>query len=179
MPRRIADQGDDPDFEGPSRSALKRESEALQELGVALLDLRESVFAALDLPDQLRDAVAEARRITARGGLRRQRQLIGKLMRRQDEATIAAIRRALDAQHQQSAREKQALHRAEAWRERLLADDAALGDWVAQHAGTDIQQLRALIRQARKDAQPAVPGGEPRHGKAYRALFQLIRAGLP
>lgn len=178
MSRRFPDEDDEPGFDGPSRSALKRESEALQDLGVALLDLRESVFAALDLPDALRDAVAEARRITARGGLRRQRQYIGKLMRRQDEATIAAISRALDAQHKQSAREKQALHQAETWRERLLAEDAALGEWLSAHPGSDIQQFRALIRQARKDAEPAIPGGEPRHGRAYRALFKLIREQL-
>jgi ribosome-associated protein len=70
------------------------------------------------------------------------------------------------------------LHLAEKWRERLIADDSALDLWLAEQRATDAQQLRALIRQARKDAAPDQPGGKPRHGRAYRSIFQLLRAQL-
>ena len=92
-------------------------------------------------------------------------------------------RAALQAQHQGSARETLALHRAEQWRERLITQDDAIGDWLRAFPGTDGQQLRALVRQARKDAPPpdktAVSQGlAPRHGRAYREVFQLVREQL-
>ena len=163
--------------EPPSRSARKRESEALQDLGAELLTLKAETFAALELPAKLRDAIEEARRLAPRGALRRQLQFIGKLMRAQDDTTLAAIRHALEEQHQQSVAEQRALHGAELWRTRLLADDEALAEWVAAHPATDVQHLRALLRQARKEeaAATTLPDGLPRHGKAYRSLFQLLK----
>lgn len=164
--------------EARSRTEEKQESEQLQVLGEQLLSLHGDAFTRLGLPPKLADAVVEARRITARGGKRRQLQLIGKLMRQQEEAAIAAIRAALQLQHGQSARDTAALHRAEAWRDRLISDDGAFRDWLGAHPGTDAQQLRALVRQARKDAVPQVPGEAPRHGRAYRSIFQLVRDQL-
>ncbi|MCL4791155.1 MAG: DUF615 domain-containing protein [Gammaproteobacteria bacterium] len=164
--------------EAASRGDLKRESEALQALGEGLLALHGEALRQLPLSDTLHRAVVEGKRIDARGGGRRQRQLIGKLMRQQDAETIAAIRTALALQHGLSARDNAMLHLAENWRERLISDDAALPLWVAEHPGTDVQQLRTLVRQARKDAQPELPGGHPRQGRAYRGIFQLLRAQL-
>ncbi|GAB4401269.1 MAG: ribosome biogenesis factor YjgA [Rhodoferax sp.] len=161
--------------EAPSRTERKRESQALQKLGTALLDLRADLSAQLNLPDALTDAVAQAKRITDFEGKRRQMQFIGKLMRQLDDDTVTAIEHALAEQAQGSAVEQQRLHQLEAWRTRLLADDGALADWLAQHPGSDSQQLRALIRQARKDAVPEKPGAAPRHGRAYREIFQFLR----
>ena len=74
------------------------------------------------------------------------------------------------------------LHQAEAWRDRLIADDGALTEWLALDANADLQRLRSLIRQARKDAQANAaeerPGQAQRHGKSYRELFQLVRERL-
>ena len=70
------------------------------------------------------------------------------------------------------------LHQAEMWRDRLVADDDAVGQWITLSPGTDSQQLRALIRQARKDAKPEKTGLAPRHGRAYREIFQLVREVL-
>lgn len=158
-----------------SRTDLKRESTALQKLGEDLLTLRADLAARLALPERLVEALAEARRITNFEGRRRQMQFVGKLMRQLDEATVDAIRTALGEQHSGTAAEKLALHQAEQWRERLIAGDDAATDWLAAHPGTDAQQLRALVRQARKDAVPEKPGQAPRHGRAYRELFQLVR----
>jgi ribosome-associated protein len=161
-----------------SKTDLKRESAELQALGEALLDLRAGLFDKLDLGDKLKDAIEEARRITNFEGKRRQMQFIGKLMRGLDAATIDTVRIALDEQNRGPAQETAALHEAERWRDRLIADDDALGGWIETHPGTDAQQLRALIRQARKDIKAGPPGEAPRQAKAYREVFQLVRAQL-
>jgi len=135
-----------------SRTDLKRESDELQDLGKELLSLRADLFARIGLPDKLVEALAEARRITNFEGKRRQMQYVGKLMRKLDDDTVAAVRTALQEQRSGSAADKLALHLAEQWRDRLIAEDSAQAEWIAHHPGTDIQQLRALIRQARKDA---------------------------
>lgn len=161
-----------------SRTDLKRESTELQKLGEDLLTLRADLMARLDLSEKLKDAVIEARRISNFEGKRRQMQFIGKLMRLLDPTVLAAVRAALDEQHNGSAQENLVLHQSETWRDRLLADENAFGEWISEYPTTDTQQLRALIRQARKDAQPEQAGGAVRHGRAYRDIFLLVREQL-
>ena len=137
----------------------------------------------LDLSEKLSDAIDQAKHITNFEGKRRQMQFIGKLMRKLDEAELSAVRSALSEQSQGSAEETLALHLSEQWRDRLIADDAACGEWLENFPQTDTQQLRALIRQARKDAPPASAtaisqGLAPRQSRAYREIFQLVRAEL-
>lgn len=162
----------------PSRTELKRESDELQKLGVDLLTLRADLLARLELSDKFRDAIADAKRITNFEGKRRQMQFIGKLMRLLEPDVLEQIRQALDEQHNGSAQENLALHQAEQWRDRLIADEDAFGQWMGAFADTDSQQLRALIRQARKDAKPEKPGEALRHGRAYRDIFQIVRQHL-
>jgi ribosome-associated protein len=161
-----------------SRTDLKRESLELQKLGEDLLTLRADLMKRLDLTEKLKDAIAEAKRITNFEGKRRQMQFIGKQMRLIDETGIYNIRAALAEQNNGSARENYALHQAEIWRDRLIAEEDAFGEWITEHPGTDTQQLRALIRQARKDAKPEKPGEAVRHGRAYRDIFQTVRVQL-
>jgi ribosome-associated protein len=166
-----------------SRTDLKRESTELQKLGEALLTLRADLMARLNLSEKLVDALAEARRITNFEGKRRQMQFIGKLMRLLTPEELEGIRTALSEQHNGSARENLALHHAEQWRDRLIADDDAVAQWINDFPRTDTQQLRALVRQARKDAKPAdkaavSQGLAPRQGRAYREIFQLVRDHL-
>jgi ribosome-associated protein len=166
----------------PSKTDLKRESTELQKLGEALLTLRADLMERLQLPEKLVESLAAATRITNFEGKRRQMQYIGKLMRALDETQLQAVRDALDVQRQGSASDALALHRAEQWRDKLIADDASLDAWVRAYPATDIQQLRALVRQARKDApadQDAISKGlAPRHGRAYREIFQLVKEQL-
>ena len=161
-----------------TRTDLKRASTELQKLGEDLLTLRTDLMARLDLSEKLVDAVAEAKRITNFEGKRRQMQYIGKLMRGLDDEQLGAVHAALNEQLNGSAEDNLRLHQAESWRERMVADDEAVGEWIAQFPGTDIQQLRSLVRQARKDAVPEKPGEAQRHGKAYREIFQLLREQL-
>jgi len=159
----------------PSKTQLKAEADEKQALGEALLTLRADLMARLDLPDKLLDALKEARRITNFEGRRRQMQFIGKLMRPLD---MTPIRAAIDEQANGSADLTLALHLAEQWRDRLIEADDALGEWMTAYPATDSQQLRALIRQARKDAKPEKPGEAPRHGKSYREIFQLVKQAM-
>ena len=162
----------------PSKTQLKAEAGEKQALGEALLTLRADLMARLDLPDKLLDALAQAKRITSFEGRRRQMQFIGKLMRPLD---AEPIREAINEQLGGSAQLTLTLHLAEQWRDKLVASDDALGSWLTEHPETDAQQLRALIRQARKDAKPEKPesaGEAPRHGKPYREIFQLVKLAL-
>lgn len=161
-----------------SRTDLKRESTELQKLGEDLLTLRAELMTRLALPEKLVDAVAEAKRITNFEGRRRQMQFIGKLMRQLEASRLDDIRNALAEQHAPSAQETLTLHQAEVWRDRLIADDDAVGQWMQLSPGSDSQQLRSLVRQARKDAKPEKPGEALRHGRAYRDIFQLVREQL-
>ena len=96
-------------------------------------------------------------------------QLIGKLMRAAD---VEPARAAVAERQLGRARDSLALHQAERWRAELIADDEATTRFAAAHPGADLQRLRALVRNARKDAA-AVP--EQRSGRAFRELFQFVR----
>jgi len=157
----------DDDIEQPiSKSEIKRQMTALQKLGEELVALPASKLDQLDLPETLRDAVNQAKRITAHGGLRRQMQYIGRLMRITDAQPIAEQ---LNAWRGDSAEVIAEFHRMENWRTRLLADDAALTEFVDIYPQADAQQLRTLVRNARREAAAA------QAPKSSRALFKLIR----
>lgn len=171
---------DDPDDDDarPSKSERKRQMHDLQALGEALLELPASRVAPLELPEILRDAMAEYHRTRSFEGKRRQLQYIGKLMRKTDPDPI---REAIAAYKLGSASETLALHEAERWREELMASDEAVTRWINANPGTEPQRLRNLVRAARKDAQAAAEGpagAGPRHGRNYRELFQLVKAAL-
>jgi ribosome-associated protein len=166
----------------PSKTELKKESTELQKLGEALLTLRSDLFERLELPEGLVTALDQLKRITNFEGRRRQLQYVGKLMRQLEPASLQAVRDALEEQRGGSAQQTLALHAAEKWRDDLIADDEALQAWLAAHPDTDVQQLRALIRQARKDGAPSQDemsrGLAPRRGRAYREIFQIVRDHL-
>jgi ribosome-associated protein len=156
----------------PSKTQLKAEADEKQALGEALLTLRADLMARLDLPDKLLDAIKEAKKITNFEGRRRQMQFIGKLMRPLD---ADPIREAINEQLNGSAQLTLQLHLAEQWRDKLVLEDEALSAWLTEYPATDAQQLRAMIRQARKDFKPEKPGEAPRHGKSYREVFQVVK----
>lgn len=159
----------------PSKTARKAQSAALQALGERLVTLPSAQLDALQLPERLLAALDEARRIRDFGALRRQRQFIGRLMRQLDEEQLDAIRATLEARDATSAEHTALLHAAEGWRERLMQSDAALSEWLAQHPHSDAQRLRALLRQARKDAAAT---STPPQRRAWRELFRLLRDEL-
>jgi ribosome-associated protein len=154
--------------EGPSKSQLKRDMQALQELGAELVQLPEQQLASLDLPEKLRDAVGLARRITSHGALKRQRQYIGKLMRDVDPAPLRA---ALEQFRSTDKLSKARFQETERWRDRLIAEgDTALAEFLERRPQADRQHLRRLVREA---AQEAAQGRPPR---SARELFRYIQS---
>ncbi len=167
------DPEDDLDDRPPSRSMLKRASQALQVLGQQLLDMPESRLAEIDMPERLRDALADYKKTRSFEGKRRQLQFIGKVMR---EVDAEPLREAVAQYQLGHAHNALALHQAERWRAELIADDKdAVTRWVADFPDTDVQQLRTLIRNARKDASL---DPEKRNGRAFRELFQFIKRAM-
>jgi ribosome-associated protein len=149
-----------------SKTKRKQEMHALQALGVALVELPLSQIDALALPEPLATAIREAQQITSHEGRRRQLQYIGKLMRRVD---AEPIRNALEELQGRAASARARHRRVEQWRDRLLGDDDALTEFAREHAQADLQALRTLIRNARKE----IAGKREPH--AQRALFRILR----
>jgi len=149
-----------------SKTQKKREMEALQKLGASLIALAPAQLDALELPAQLLEAVREAQRITSREARRRQVQFIGKLMRSLDPAPVRAALAQLDGRSAAARAEQRALER---WRERLIGDDAALAEFAAQFPQAEVQQIQALIQEARSEIAARRP---PR---AQRGLFRVLR----
>ena len=159
--------------EPPSKSELKRQMHALQTLGEQLVGLGRDQFARLDLPEELREAVEFAHRVTGREARRRHFQYLGKLMRKVD---ADAIREALERVTGESRSAVTLMHRAETWRDRLVDDDHALTDFVAEHSTADVQWLRAAIRAARRERELQQP---PKHARElYRRLHQHLEKSL-
>ena len=151
----------------PSRTRRKLEDQALQDLGQALVAVGEEKLAELDLPERLRDAIAQARGISRFGALRRQMQYIGRLMR--EEGDAETIRERLDAWKGVSVEETARLHLIERWRLRLLKDDKALEELIAEYPRADVQQLRTLIRNTKRETEAGKPP------KSFREIFQALR----
>jgi ribosome-associated protein len=165
----MQEDDDTQDFaERPSKSARKREATAAQDLGTRLIALKESDLLELNLPERLQDAIMLAKRITSRGGLARQRQYIGKLMRDVDAAPIEA---ALDARAHGAAVDARQHKRIETWRARLLDEGpAALDEFMKGCPAADRKSLQSLITKATSGRVD--PGSRE---SASRELFRTIR----
>ncbi len=164
-----------------SRTDDKRESDELQDLGESLTTLTTEQLLAIGLTEKLTDAIAETKRITNFEGRRRSMQFVGKLMRKLEPEMVEAVRQAIATKTSGTAADKMALHVAEKWRDDLIANDDAFQRWMSICPSTDTQQLRAMIRQARKDQDAMVkaPAGTPhRQGRSYREIFLLVRERL-
>ena len=149
-----------------SKTKLKAEADAAQNIGKKLIDLSKDRLIKLALPEALLDAVLEAKRLTANGAIRRQLQYLGRLMRDIDSAPIVEQLQAWEGKNTQ---ENARFHSMERWRDRLITEPAALQEFLALHPQADIQQARTLIRNAQKELANNKPP------KSSRELFKLIR----
>ena len=157
------------EYERPSKSEAKRESDALQKLGALLVAEARDRVKRVPMPEDVRDAILMCQTITNHEGRRRQLQFVGKKMRTLDEAEIAIIQRTIDSWKGASKSETAALHALERRREKLLADDTALPKLIEEYPHLDVQHLRTLIRNAKKEQ------AENKPPKAYREIFQILK----
>jgi ribosome-associated protein len=154
----------------PSKSQRKRDMAELEDMGEALTGLSEDRIKRMDLPEDLRAAVLEAKRIKSFGARRRQLKYIGKVMRQLDPAPVRAQ---LDALEGTSRAQTAWTHKIEHWRHRLLSDDAALNALVAEYPDANHTQLRTLIENSQREkALGRIP-------RAYREIFQVLRKLIP
>ncbi len=148
-----------------SKSRRKRESHALQDLGEALVVLPAEQLARIELPEKLRNAVAEARSITKHEARRRQMQYIGKLMRLIDAGPIRAQ---VEAIHAPSEQATALFHLAERWRTELLANEDAMAGFSREFPSADAGEVARLVAQAKAERQSG------RAPKYFRELFQYV-----
>ena len=154
----------------PSKTKIKKQMHDLQDLGEELVGLSKEHLAEIEIPDNLRDAVREVKKIKSFGAIKRQMQYIGKLMRDIDPAPIQAK---LSEWNGTSRQHITWLHQVERWRDRLLEQPESLTELLAAYPGADVQQLRTLIRNAIKEKELGKPA------KNYREIFQILRAIIP
>lgn len=170
------DEFENNNYERPSKSQLKREMTALQDLGEQLLTLSKDKLKQLDLHTELYAAIEQAQSITSREAKRRHLQYIGKLMRKADTDQIKA---SLNTWQDGSKQQVRDMHKIESIRDQLVVNDNVLTSFLQEYPNTNVQELRAQIRAARKESQqnesinPA-SGQQPKR-KHYRALFQTIK----
>ncbi len=161
---------DEEDY-GPSRTQKRREALAVLVLAQQLVDLQPSRLAKLQLPDDVRHEIDVTRRTPSHGARKRQLAFLAKVMRRYDDEDFASVRAELGENREKQRQETAAMHRLEAMRDRLIAEDeAALSELIAEHPQVDRQHLRSLVRQARVEKD--TPNKPP---KAYREIFQLLK----
>jgi ribosome-associated protein len=164
---------DSGEYLGPSRSEQRRAALDVLALGQQLAALSAAQLAKLPIPDDLMPHIVDTQRITSHVAHKRQLAFLAKQMRRQEDATLDAIRDALDAGGEAGRRETALLHRVEGWRDRLLADgDAALSDLLMEFPEADRQHLRQLARNAVEERNRNKPPHASR--ELFRALRELL-----
>ena len=159
----------EPEYDRPSKSELKRQSNDLQKLGEQLVEAPRDRVKRVPMPDDVRDAILTCQSITNHEGRRRALQFVGKKMRTLDEEEVAVIQRTIDSWKGASKAETASLHALERRRDKLLADDAALTQLLEENPELDVQHLRTLIRNARKEVAESKPP------KAFREIFQILK----
>ena len=166
-------RGNDPEtgeFLGPSRSEQRREALDIRSLGEKLVALAPAHLARLPIPEDLLEHIHDTQRITSHIAHKRQLQFLAKQMRRESDATLDAIRDAMELGGDAAKRETAILHKVESWRARLLEDgDIALGDLMSEFPSADRQHLRQLVRNAGEERKK----NKPPH--AFRELFRELR----
>ncbi len=157
------------EYERPSKSEAKRQSNALQKMGETLVEAPRDRVKRVPMPEDVLEAILMCQTITNHEGRRRQMQFVGKKMRTLDEEEVALIQKAIDSWKGASKSETAAMHALERRREKLLTDDNALTTLLSENPELDVQHLRTLIRNARKEQ------AENKPPKAYREIFQILK----
>lgn len=157
------------EYERPSKTEMKRLSDALQDLGRELVEAPRDRVKRVPMPEDVRDVILECQNIKNHEGRRRQMQFVGKKMRTLTDEEVEVIRRTIEGWKGASKADTAALHALERRRDKLLADDNALTTLLGEYPELDAQHLRTLIRNARKEQ------AENKPPKAYREIFQILK----
>lgn len=165
----MTDEFDDEDY-GPSKSEIKRQMLARQDLAKTLSELSSDQIKSLPVDERLKEKLLETEKIRSFGAIKRHKLFLGKLMRALDEDEIAAIEARLEAIMGVNKVEIAKFHHLERLRDDLLSHDARLTQLINEYPNSDLQNLRTLIRNARKEK------AENKPPKAFREIFQILKA---
>ena len=165
----MTDEFDDEDY-GPSKSEIKRQMLARQDLAKTLSELSTEQIKSLPVDEVMKEKLLETEKIRSFGAIKRHKLFLGKLMRALDEDEIAAIEARLEAIKGVNKVEIAKFHHLERLRDDLLANDARLTQLINEYPHSDLQNLRTLIRNARKEKADNKPP------KAFREIFQILKA---
>mgnify|MGYP001814651141 FL=1 len=150
-----------------SKSQRKRDAQKLVELAKNMIGMPENVFKKLPMDEELRSEVEFARNIKSHGARKRQLLTVGKLLRQRDNEELLDAVNNIDQENRQTIAR---FHLIESWRDRLVeGNDQVLSELLEQVPGANVQTLRQLIRNAKKEAQLGKPPS------AARKLFKLLR----
>ncbi len=154
-------------YDGPSKSQVKRDCDNLVNLGEDLLKLKAEELESLELPDEIKVAVATALKIKSRSGLKRQRLYIGKLLRSIDHEAIEIQVKKIQHRHDTNTAQ---FKRLEKWRDSLIDNNKeTLNDVIARYPDIDRQHINQLIRAAHQEQKQNKPPA------ASRKLFKYLR----
>jgi ribosome-associated protein len=158
---------DEEESHRPNKSQLKREADALFELGKRLVELEKNTLQSLELPNELLSAIDAAKEIHSNNALKRQFKLIGKMLRSIETEGLKKLIEERDLQHRKGVGE---FHQVEKWRDRLIAEGSpAVSDLLSRYPDVDRQRLNQLVRGAAKEVQLGKPP------KSSRQLFRFLR----
>jgi len=154
---------------GPSKSEVKRQMLARQDLAKTLSELSSDAIKSLPVDDRLKEKLLETEKIKTFGAIKRHTLYLGKLMRAYDDEEIAIIQERLDAIQGVNKAEIAKFHFLERLRDELVQSDDRLTLFIKDHPQIDVQTLRTLIRNARKEREQNKPP------KSFREIFQLLK----
>ncbi len=154
---------------GPSKSEVKRQMLARQDLAKTLSELSSDAIKSLPVDDRLKEKLLETEKIKTFGAIKRHTLYLGKLMRVYDDEEIAAIQDRLDAIQGVNKAEIAKFHFLERLRDELVQSDDRLTQFIKDHPQINVQALRTLIRNARKEKEQNKPP------KSFREIFQLLK----
>jgi ribosome-associated protein len=150
-----------------SKSELKREMHAMQELAERLVGLKPQIWEQFVFSDIMKDALEESLRIKSRNAMRRHVRRLAKLLVKEDSGQVTDLFRRMDEKHLQDNRR---FHLIELWRDRLLEEgDKALGNLLDICPNADRQHLRQLIRAGQNEIERGKPPA------AQRKLFKYLK----
>jgi len=154
-----------------SKSQLKRDSHAIQDLGKRLVALPAEHLARIPLDEPVLEAIVLARRIhNKRSALKRHYQFLGKLLRARDTEAIFAALAEIDNESQHSIQKH---HRAERWRDRIIDQgNDAIEALLAEVERADRQKLRQLWRNHQH------AGSDAKRVQNARLLYKEIKQSL-
>jgi ribosome-associated protein len=161
------DSNEDEQYDGPSKSQLKRDSQHMIDVGEEILKLSREDIQSLQLPDELNEAVSSALKIKSRSGLKRQRLYIGKLLRSMDSEDIETQLKKIQHRHDTNTAH---FKRLEKWRDSLIDNDkTTLDQVISYYPEIDRQHINQLVRAAHREKQQDKPPA------ASRKLFKYLR----